>query len=142
MKKNFEVRSRFLITDKTHKPLLRAVDQSPVSKQYRSANGYFHTDLHMLRLASDKGDKSLFEALASRLQGITPEPENGKTISQLFDEWKPLYIQTPVEESAWLQYVHDCEPELYDRLYGEEDKEFEDSRQSVSDDSAEDLTSE
>lgn len=117
---------------KNKKLLRRAVDQSPVSKAYQALNGYYHNDLHMMRLASDKGDKALFDALSSRLQGIE-EPANNKTIQQLFDEWKPLYIQTPVEEQAWLQYLNDVEPDLYNRLYGEEDKRFDDSRKSASD---------
>lgn len=104
----------------------RAVDQVPASKMYLNKNtGFFHTDRFMLEAASASGDKSLFDALAQRLSLEVGNTNNGKTIQQLFDEWKPLYIQTASELEAWPAYLKMSSPDVYERLYGKEDKEIE-----------------
>lgn len=103
----------------------RRCDQTPTTKQFLNEFGLYDSDITMLMKASDSGDKSLFDALASRLSMVVAEPDNGKTIQQLFDEWKPAYIQTASELQAWPAYLKDVQPEVYERLYGDDDRKFE-----------------
>lgn len=106
----------------------RAVDQTPTTSAFKNQFGLYDNDVTMLQRASDGGDKSLFDALASRLAMIDPE-RNDKTIQQLFDEWKPAYIQTASELQAWPAYLKQVQPDVYERLYGEEDRQFEAAQQ-------------
>lgn len=111
----------------------RPVDQTPASKFYRNPSGFFEDDITLLLQASQSGDKGRFEQLISRLQ-MFDDPGNKKTIQQLFDEWKPLTVQTASEEQAWIRYVKEFSPDLYDRLYpeGEKTQDVQDSKDNAS----------
>lgn len=134
---NFTLRFGVVPVTKAGKVIARPVDQTPVGKTFRNKFGWFDSDITMLMKASESNNKSAFEALASRLQQYEQEPDNKKSIAQLFDEWKPAYIQTPSELQAWPAYLKDFQPDLYERLYGEEDRKFEASQQSVKAESVE-----
>lgn len=96
----------------------RKVDQLPVNADFKSANGFFKSDISLLIDASDKNNKIQFDALASRLTEYKSDSQySGKSIQELFDMWMPRYIQTPSELQAWPKYLMDNHPELYKRLY-------------------------
>lgn len=107
------------------------IDQTPVVGQKKNLCGFFKSDVRLLMEASENGDKAEFEKLANRLEMVS-EPDNKKSVKQLFDEWKPNYLQTMSELQSWPVYLKNTHPDVYDRLYGEEDKAFEASRQSAS----------
>lgn len=122
--KNFKLRFGRQPMSANGRVIRRAVDQTPTSKGFKNKFGFYDNDVTMLMKASENGDKSMFDALANRLAMIKPE-QSDKSIKQLFDEWKPLYIQTPSELQAWPSYLKDADPDTYDRLYGKEDAELE-----------------
>lgn len=121
---------RFLSLAKNeHGRVIRlAVDQTPAIAQLKAPNGFFKSDITILSEASENGDKAMFEKFANRLERATDEPDNKKSIAQLFAEWKPAYLQTMSEVQAWPVYLKSTHPDIYDTLYGEDDKAFEASR--------------
>lgn len=122
---NKELRYGVLPANEKGRVISLPVDQTPVLGQKRSVHGFYKSDIALLLDASSKGDKAMFEKLANRLEMVSPEPENNKTIEQLFDEWKPAYLQTMSELQAWPAYLKSTHPDVYERLYGEEDRKFE-----------------
>lgn len=93
------------------------IDQTPIAADYKSVNGFYRTDIALLLDASDKGDVTRFNQLLSRLQEFSGNDNKDKSLSRLFDEWRPLYLQTPAELAAWPKYLADNAPDIYHSLY-------------------------
>lgn len=95
----------------------RIVDQLPIKAEFKSANGFYRSDISLLLDLSEKNNKVQFDALASRLQEQPVGENAGKSVVELFDLWKPQYIQTASELQEWPRYLQQTNPELYARLY-------------------------
>lgn len=123
--KNLKLRFGFKPKTKSGRVILRPVDQTPVGVSFKNEFGWFDNDVTMLMKASDGNNRSAFEALANRLAMFDAEGDSGKSVQQLFDEWRPVYIQTASELQAWPAYLKSFDPDVYDRLYGDEDRRLE-----------------
>lgn len=117
----------------------RPVDQTPASKAFRDEFGFMKNDIMLLKEASNTSDRSLFEALASRLQ-VLDEKETGFNVKEAFAHWKPALIQTASEEQAWVAYTKSFMPDVYSMLYGEENQDEKQVKTSV--ESVDDLKTE
>lgn len=69
-------------------------------------NGFPKNDVTLLLEVSRSSgvDSSRFDAIASRLNAITPKSNRGKKLDDLWKEWKPASLQTPAELSSFEEY--------------------------------------
>lgn len=82
------------------------IEQFPVNKGNINQNGFPKNDVTILLEVGAKSgvDTSRFEAIAARLNTITPKDNRKKSLDDLWKEWKPAQLQTPAELAAFEEY--------------------------------------
>lgn len=92
------------LSDGTIKDL--GIEQFPVQSCNYNQFGFPKNDVTLLLEVSRKSgvDSSRFEAIASRLNAITPKDNRSKKLDDLWKDWKPASLQSPSEIAAFEEY--------------------------------------
>lgn len=84
---------------------LRRVDQFFTLNINKSKFGWHTSEIDLLDKASKLSDNGArYTALLNHLKLLmTKEPDNGRSVQELFDGLKPAYLQTPSEVTAFIE---------------------------------------